>query len=211
MIDRLRQWWLDRETDRMARKPSGRRARAVYGAPDVHSFAWAPVLDALRLDADDVLLDVGCGGGAFLRHALELVPRAVGVDHSRAMVRLARRTNADLVRAGRVRIVHGKVGALPFAEAEFTAVSCLVAFLFFADPVLALREIRRVLDRERGRVAIFTVPPELEGTLAAPEPVASRAHFYGDGELDQLALAAGFVEARTTRGEQGAQLLVARG
>jgi hypothetical protein len=49
-------------TDRIARQPHGRRARAVYGAPDVHSFAWEPIFDALQLRSSDVLLDVGCGG-----------------------------------------------------------------------------------------------------------------------------------------------------
>jgi SAM-dependent methyltransferase len=119
-MGRIRAWWLDRRTDRLARRPRGRRARAVYGAPDAHSFAWEPVLDALRLGPDDVLLDAGCGGGAFLRRALETDCRAAGVDHSRTMVRLARRTNADAVASGRLRVVHGAVEDLPFRDGEFS-------------------------------------------------------------------------------------------
>jgi ubiquinone/menaquinone biosynthesis C-methylase UbiE len=206
VLGRLREWRIDRMTDRIARRPHGRRARAVYGADDVHSFAWEPVLDALQLTSADALLDVGCGGGVFLRRALQTGCRAAGVDHSREMVRLARKNTG-----GAVPIVHGSAERLPFRDDEFTAVSCLVAFFFFPDPVVVLREFRRVLDRTRGRAAIYTTAPEMKGTPAAPYPLATRGHFYEDDELEQLPYAAGFAESRVTRRGTGAQLLVVRG
>ena len=79
-LRRIREWRIDRMTDRVARRPRGRRARAVYGATDVHSFAWEPVLAALELGPQDRLLDVGCGGGVFLQRALETGCRATGVE-----------------------------------------------------------------------------------------------------------------------------------
>lgn len=190
-------------TDRIARRPHGRAARATYGAADVHSFAWEPVLAALALGPGDVLLDVGCGGGVFLRRALETGCEAVGLDHSREMVELARRNSG-------ARVVEGRAEELPFADGEFTAVSCIVAFFFFADPVAVLREMRRVLDPERGRLAVFTTPPEAKGTPAAPYPLATRGRFYADDELELLPLRAGFAQARVTRTDVGAQLLTAR-
>ena len=205
LIGRLHNWRIDRMTNRVARRPSGRRARKVYGADDVHSLAWEPVLEALQLTSDDLLLDVGCGGGVFLRRALQTGCRAVGLDHSRDMVRLARQTTR-----GDARIVHGSAEGLPFEDGEFTAISCLVAFFFFPDAVAVLREFRRVLDPQRGRVAVFTTPPEMKGTPAAPYPLATRGHFYEDQELEGLAPAAGFTVARVTRTEIGAQLLFAR-
>jgi ubiquinone/menaquinone biosynthesis C-methylase UbiE len=194
----------DRPDDRpVARRPHGRKAREVYGADDAHSFAWEPVLTALSLDRDDRLLDVGCGGGGFLRRALETGCDAVGLDHSPEMVALARATSG-------VPVLEGRAEELPFADGEFTAVSCLVAFFFFEDPVRVLREIRRVLEPGRGRIAIFTTPPEAKGTPAAPYPLATRGHFYTDAELEALPLAAGFEASRVTRTEIDAQLLVAR-
>jgi ubiquinone/menaquinone biosynthesis C-methylase UbiE len=112
---------------------------------------------------------------------------------------------------GRLRIVRGAVEDLPFRDGEFTAISCLVAFLFFERPIHALREMRRVLDRDRGRLAIFTIPPELRGTPAAPHPVSVRAHFYSDAELQRLPIEAGFAESRITRTDIGGQLLTATG
>jgi len=187
-------------TDRVARRPHGKRARETYGSPTSHDFAWPLVLDALALGPDDRLLDVGCGGGVFLRHVLDTVGCEVaGVDHSREMVKLS----SPLA-------VHGRVEELPFADGEFTAVSCIVAFFFFSDPNLALREMRRVLDPERGRVAVFTTSPEAKGSPAAPYPLATRGHFYPDDELVALPLEAGFREARLTHREEWAQLLYAR-
>jgi SAM-dependent methyltransferase len=205
LAGRFGEWRIDRLTDRMARRPHGRRARRIYGAADAHAFLWEPVLAALALTPDDRLLDVGCGGGVFLRRALEAGCSCTGLDHSRDMVRLARGTAG-----GAARIVEGKAEAMPFADGAFTAVSCLVAFFFFHDPVAALREMRRVLDPTRGRVAIMTTAPEARSTPAAPYPLATRGHFYADDELVRLPLEAGFSSARIALREPWAQLLVAQ-
>ena len=187
-------------TDRIARRPHGRKARETYGAPDVHSFAWPPVLDALALGPDDHLLDVGCGGGVFLRHAREQTGcRVTGLDHSRDMVRLAG--------AGAVL---GEAEQLPFPDGAFTAVSSVVAFFFFPDPLRVLAEMRRVLDPERGRLVIFTTAPEAKGTEAAPYPLATRGHFWSDEELAALPREAGLSRSRVARPDPWAQLLVAQ-
>jgi cyclopropane fatty-acyl-phospholipid synthase-like methyltransferase len=200
-FERFREWRIDRMTDRVARKPHGRRARETYGAADAHSFTWEPVLEALALKPTDRLLDVGCGGGVFLRHAQAQTGCTVtGVDHSREMVRLARPL-----------AVQAEAEQLPFENGEFTAVSSIVAFFFFADALRALREMRRVLA-PNGRIAIYTTSPEAKGTMAAPYPLATRGHFYTDEELQHLALEAGFSTARVTRPDESgwAQLLAAQ-
>jgi ubiquinone/menaquinone biosynthesis C-methylase UbiE len=200
-LDRFREWRIDRMTDRIARKPHGKQARETYGAVDVHSFTWEPVLEALALGPADRLVDVGCGGGVFLRHAqAQTGCTVIGVDHSREMVRLARPL-----------AVQGDAEQLPFDDAEFTAVSSIVAFFFFPDAPRALREMRRVLT-PNGRVAIYTTSPEAKGTMAAPYPLATRGHFYTDEELQRLALEAGFSTAQVTRPDESgwAQLLTAQ-
>lgn len=191
--------WL---TDRVARRPEGARARAVYGADDVHDFARVAILEALRLGPGERLLDVGCGGGLLLRDALATGAVATGLDHSEEMVRLARE------RAPGAEIVRGDALALPFPDAAFTAVAMAVVFFFLAEPVDALRECRRVLG-PGGRLAVYTTGPELKGTPAAPEPLASRGHFHDDAALVELAGAAGF-DAVAVRNDGGGQLLTAR-
>jgi ubiquinone/menaquinone biosynthesis C-methylase UbiE len=191
---------VDRQVDRVARRPHGRKARAVYSSPTSHDFLWPQLLDALALQKDDRLLDVGCGGGAFLRHVRETIGCEVaGVDHSRDMVKLAAPYAAL-----------GDAHALPFETGYFTAVSSIQAFIFLPDPLAALREMRRVLDPERGRAAIWTTAPEGKGSPASPYPLATRGHYYTDDELLELARRAGFAEARLAQRDEWAQLLSAQ-
>jgi ubiquinone/menaquinone biosynthesis C-methylase UbiE len=191
--------WL---TDRVARRPTGTRARTVYGAEEVHDFARRAILGSLKLQPEDHLLEVGCGGGLLLRDALASGANATGIDHSEEMVGLARE------RAPRAQVMLAVAEALPFPDETFTAIAMSIVFFFLADPVGVLRECRRVL-RHGGHVAIFTTGPELRGTPAAPEPLASRGHFYTDEELAGLARAAGLTDV-TVNNDHGGQLLVAR-
>ena len=165
--------WL---TDRVARRPAGRRAREVYGAEAVHDFARRAILDALALEAGDRLLDVGCGGGLLLRDAQARGAMVTGLDHSQEMVHLARE------RASGADVVLGRAEELPFGDESFTAIAMSIVFFFLPEPINALRECRRVLV-QGGRLAIYTTSPALRGTPAAPEPLASRVHFYEDEEL----------------------------
>jgi ubiquinone/menaquinone biosynthesis C-methylase UbiE len=189
-------------TDRIARRPHGRTARATYSSPTSHDFAWPPVLGVLALEPDDRLLDIGCGGGLLLRDALATGASATGLDHSPDMVRLAAE------RAPAAEVVAGNADALPFSDAAFTAVSMSIVLMFLAEPVAALRECHRVLE-PGGRLAVYTTAPELRGTPAAPEPLAGLAHFHTDAELEELGLRAGF-QGVAVAGRDGGQLLTAR-
>jgi ubiquinone/menaquinone biosynthesis C-methylase UbiE len=191
--------WL---TDRVARRPTGDRARRVYGAPDVHDFARRAILEALALKPTDVLLEIGSGGGRLLQAAAATGARVIGLDHSPDMARLSRQ---QVPSAGAVIAAAER---LPFAADVFTAIAMSIVFFFFADPVGVLSECRRVLRRD-GRVAVYTTAPELRGTPAAPEPLASKGHFYSDAELAALAEAAGLRGVSVTSAG-GGQLLSCR-
>jgi SAM-dependent methyltransferase len=190
--------WL---TDRVARRPAGRRAREVYGDDATHDFARRAILGALALSREDHLLDVGCGGGLLLRDALAAGAAATGVDHSEEMIRLARD------RAPGAEVVRGTADQLPFPDGSFSAVALSIVLMFLEDPVRALRECRRVLA-PGGRLAAYTSSPALRGSPAAPEPVASRAHFYEDDELAALAREARFSQVFVAN-DSGGQLLTA--
>lgn len=191
--------WL---TDRVARRPLGSQARQIYGAEDVHDFARRAILDALALESGERLLEIGCGGGQLLAEALESGVHPAGLDHSKEMVELARS------RAPAATVLLAKAEDLPFADSTFDAGAMSVVFLFLDDPVRVLRECRRVL-RSGGRLAVFTTGPELRGTPAAPEPLASRVHFHTDEELAELARRVELHEV-TVRNDHGKQLLTAR-
>jgi SAM-dependent methyltransferase len=191
--------WL---TDRVARRPAGARALEVYGADDAHDFARSAILEALQLGPADRLLEIGCGGGLLLRDAARTGARVTGLDHSEQMVGLARE------RAPGAEVRLGGAEYLPYPPASFTAVAMSVVFFLFPDPIAVLTECRRVLE-PAGRLACYTTAPELRGTPAAPEPLASHCHFYEDESLLALAREAG-LEDVVVANDDGGQLLTAR-
>jgi ubiquinone/menaquinone biosynthesis C-methylase UbiE len=111
------------------------------------------------------------------------------------MVRLAREVNQDAVAAGRLDVRQASASELPFPGASFTCAAMMGVLGFLPDPVAVLREIGRVL-RTGGRLVALGSDPELRGTPAAPEPMASRLRFYDTDELERLAREAGLTDAR---------------
>ena len=102
----------------------------------------------------------------------------------------------------------GQAESLPFRNDTFSAVAMSVVFFFLDHPAAVLRECGRVLHTT-GRLAIYTTGPELRGTPAAPEPIASRGHFHTNEELAELGRSAG-VHDVAVHNSSGGQLLIAR-
>lgn len=185
-------------TDRQARRPSGARSRATYLDPLFHYPNFRVILAELALTPADYLLEVGCGGGALLKMALRSGCRAAAVDHSPEMVKAAQELNREAIAEGRLEIHEASAESLPFPDGAFTCAAMTGVLGFLADPVAALREMRRALA-PGGRAVIMGTDPELRGTPGAPEPMASRLRFYEEDDLEELGRAAGFGSARAVR------------
>ena len=118
---------------------------------------WRRALVArVRAGPGDRVLDVATGTGLV---AQELVRThgcsVVGLDQSEAMLAVAR---AKLP-AG-VELVRGEAEQLPFADAEFDALTFTYLLRYVDDPLLTLRELARVV-RPGGTIAAleFGLPP----------------------------------------------------
>lgn len=116
-----------------ATSPFDRRRRLLEAA------GWNPhALVAERLGRARRVLDVACGSGDFLGHALSGGQR-VGVDHDPAAIALARARFPD------VEWHVGDAGALPLDDRRFETVTVLQALLHVADPTRVLRSCRSVM------------------------------------------------------------------
>ncbi len=102
----------------------------------------------------DEMLDIGCGSGVHLAFLRERVGRASGMDYSFNMLKKAddmkRRMLADWY------LVQGDAQAVPFASERFDLVISMGVLDYVPDPVLALKEMRRLL-RQDG-LLVFTFP-----------------------------------------------------
>jgi SAM-dependent methyltransferase len=97
--------------------------------------------EALRqvgLNPGQLVLDIGCGAGAFLHLVADRGGRPHGLDASKALIALARRRLPDAV----LRV--GDMEALPYGDDSFDLVTGFNSFFFANDIVGALREARRV-------------------------------------------------------------------
>ncbi len=101
-------------------------------------------LAAIRGDAAQRILDVGCGGGAFAEWLADhTAAHVLGIDISDAQLARARRRVRPNLQFRKRSVM--KVGRLP--EAPFDAAVCLDAATYFADKRAAVRRVAGVLTR----------------------------------------------------------------
>jgi SAM-dependent methyltransferase len=80
----------------------------------------------LALGPADRVLDLCCGNGRHLAHLLQYTPRAVGLDYSTDLLRLARANCGP-----EVRLVRGDMRALPFAGPFDAVANFFTSFGYF--------------------------------------------------------------------------------
>lgn len=112
------------------------------------SQAVPHVLAALDVGPGTALLDVCCGPGRLSQAAAEAGASVTGLDFSPAMLEQAR------ARCPGATFIQGDAQAMPFADASFDRVACLLGVPHIPDTVAALKEMRRVL-RPGGKVAVL--------------------------------------------------------
>jgi SAM-dependent methyltransferase len=106
------------------------------------------VFDAIDLATDAHLLDAGCGTGLAMQLAGKRGARPTGVDAAAGMLAVAweRLPHSD--------VRHGELERLPFDDDVFDAAVAFDAVQYADEPVVALRELRRV-TRPEGAVAVL--------------------------------------------------------
>lgn len=115
------------------------------GMEQEHLPIVLPLLDRMRLAADENILDVGCGAGWLVTLLAEQVPegRVVGLDVSDEMVRRARQRNDEIEN---VMFVTGEAGEIPWDAQFFSQVLSVESAYYWPDPARGVREMFRVLQ-----------------------------------------------------------------
>jgi SAM-dependent methyltransferase len=113
------------------------------------------LLIATAVTAEDMVLDVACGPGLVVGAFAEIARHATGIDIVPGMIERAQAVLAEQNIAN-TRLLMGDAACLPFADGEFTIVTCRYAFHHFLDPARVALEMVRVCA-PGGRVALIDV------------------------------------------------------
>ena len=100
----------------------------------------------LDISKDDVILDIGCGGGVNVERFLQMTENKVyGLDYSEIAVEKSTKLNQDAIDEGRCDVIQGSVSELPFEDNTFDIVTGFETVYFWPDFVNDCKEVRRVL------------------------------------------------------------------
>lgn len=191
------------------RRPSGRMGSFIGHVMTIQHRSltdWA--IGHMRIQPDDHVLDIGCGGGMAIKLLAAKAHRGhvTGVDYSPEMVAQANARNAAGVARGRVRVMLGNVMELPLRNESFDVVSAIETLYFWPDRIQSLAEAHRVL-RPGGRVVITLEmskeaaanPTRLQkyfGRRFTERSERDGLHILSGADLTAMLTEAGFQDAR---------------
>jgi len=163
-------------------------------------------LDSALLDLPERgrLLELGCGGGRFLRGIAAARPGLAlcGIDVSRRALQAARARTSGV----EFRLAESPAAPLPAAEGEFDVVCVFDVLEHVLDPAATLREVRRVL--RAGGLFHLHVPcegdarslwrwiPGQRGARGLKRRLSGHVHAFRRADVFRLLESAGFTPVR---------------
>ena len=130
-----------------ARKPEGEIGdKLLDRMNESHESLAQWGVSHLDIGKDDVILDIGCGGGVNIERFLKMTDNKVyGIDYSEVAVEKSSKLNQAAIDEGRCEILQGSVSELPFDDNSFDIVTGFETVYFWPDFVNDSKEVRRVL------------------------------------------------------------------
>ena len=101
-----------------------------------------------KISKDDVVLDIGCGGGVNVQRFSKIAKKTCGLDYSEVSVKKSIKLNQIAIDKGIVEIKQGSVSNLPYDDETFNIVTGFETVYFWPDFVSDLREVNRVLKKD---------------------------------------------------------------
>jgi len=118
----------------------------------VELYGQSCILEAFvaMLPSDWMIADLGCGTGHLTAQLASSVRRVIGVDHSAAMLKAARKRTAHL---DNVELRRGDLEAVPIDDGSCDAVVLMLVLTYVSRPIQALAQAARIL-RPGGKVVV---------------------------------------------------------
>ncbi|MCP4545269.1 MAG: class I SAM-dependent methyltransferase [bacterium] len=136
---------------KQARKPSGLFGRLIMSAifDRGNAFLNGFMFEALAVQKDDRILEIGCGTGRMIGEMAKSAKRGYveGIDFSDEMVAIARRKNCRSIANGQVQITEGDIDTHDYERGCFDKVCSVNTIYFWSRP-----------EHTTGRIANVLVP-----------------------------------------------------
>jgi ubiquinone/menaquinone biosynthesis C-methylase UbiE len=133
---------------KQARMPTGMSGALCARLMNIgHSNVTRWGLSHISINKNDMILDIGCGGGKTVNTLAKIATegKVYGIDYSQVSVAVSTGKNKRLIEKGQVKILHASVDSLPFSDGMFDLVIAVESYYFWPDLINNLKEIRRVL------------------------------------------------------------------
>ncbi len=118
----------------------------------VKKYEAAILLDLLKPQSGELILDAGCGTEIFTRDIIDRGSKVIGMDLSAPMVAKGAEQMADMDFNG----ICGDMCALPFSDNRFDKVFSMTAIEFIPDAAQAIDELNRVV-KKGGTIVVTTL------------------------------------------------------
>ncbi len=182
-----------------ARNPQGKLGNQLIDKMNVNHEGLAKwSLSHLDISKDNVILDIGCGGGVNVKRFLKMTENKVhGIDYSELAVERSIKLNKSAVDEGKCEIIKGSVSDLPFTDNSFDIVTGFETVYFWPDFVNDLKEVLRVL-KDDGVIFIANEALPKEGDERQKELIELLdMKIYSEDELVESLKMAGFSNVTT--------------
>ncbi len=161
-------------------------------------------LKHIKINKNDISLDVGCGGGANIKKLLEKSPKGkvFGIDYSEVSVRKSKKVNKFAVERKHCEILQGNVQELPFANETFDLATAFETIYFWPDINEAFKQVYRVLKVS----GTFMICNESNGENSKEEKwtkIIQGMKIYNSGQVKKSLEGAGFTDIKIHKNEKG--------
>lgn len=109
---------------------------------DISEFAF----ECVNVNADDKILDIGCGGGVNIEKFLKLTTGDVdGLDYSEVSVAETIKRNSAAVENGRCKVIQANVCDMPIEDGKYDLVTAFETIYFWPDIENTFNEVSRII------------------------------------------------------------------
>jgi ubiquinone/menaquinone biosynthesis C-methylase UbiE len=174
------------------------RAGRGEGMEKGHRPVGEQAIELMAIPSEARVLDVGCGSGWATRLMAEKARdgRVVGIDIADEMIAIARETSLAW---SNVEFKVASAEKLPFPNREFTHAFSMESLYYYADVLVALKEIKRVLKPGGMFVTVVDLYQENEPSGQWVEQLKVPVHFLSFSDYRSLFEQAGFVNVGDQR------------